>query len=63
MQANDRQSAEAEIFALRKRIDAYLRAGDVCEVHRLQVRISELQRNYGCTTGRGKENDNDRTAG
>jgi hypothetical protein len=51
MKAKDRQSAEEEIFALRKKIDTYLRAGDVDEVARLQLEISEIQQKSGATKG------------
>ncbi len=50
-QAKDRQSAEEEIFALRKKIDMYARAGDMSEVSRLQLQISQLQRKFGAVTG------------
>ena len=57
--AKDRQSAEEEIFALRKKIDLYMLAGDMSEVSRLQLQISQLQRKYGAVKGAGKEKDND----
>jgi hypothetical protein len=50
-QAKDRQSAEEEIFALRKKIDMYARAGDMSEVSHLQLQISQLQQRYGGVTG------------
>ena len=50
-QAKDRQSAEEEIFALRKKIDLYMRAGDMSEVSRLQTEIASLQQKYGAVTG------------
>lgn len=56
-QARDRHSAEEEIFALRKRIDLYMRAGDVSEVSRLQVMIADLQRKHGAVTGADRKND------
>jgi len=55
MQAKDRRSAEEEIFALRKKIDMYARAGDMSEVSRLQLQISQLQQKYGAVTGARKE--------
>ena len=61
MQARDRQSAEEEIFALRKRINSYAEAGDADEVARLQLEISELQTKYGAVTGAGRRDD-ERTA-
>lgn len=58
MQTKDRQGAEEEIFALRKKIDLYMRAGtDMAEVSRLQTEIASLQQKYGATSGRGKESD------
>jgi hypothetical protein len=61
-QPEDRQSAEEEIFALRKKIDMYVRAGDMAEVSRLQFQISQLQQKHGAVKGAKKENDNERTA-
>jgi hypothetical protein len=49
--AKDRQSAEEEIFALRKKIDMYAQAGDTNEVARLQLEISDLQQKYDATKG------------
>jgi hypothetical protein len=60
-QADDRQSAEEEIFTLRKKVDQYAAAGDADEVSRLQLKISELQRKHGAVTGVERE-DNERTA-
>jgi hypothetical protein len=60
-QPEDRQSAEEEIFALRKRIDTYIRVGDMAEVSRLQLEISHLQQKYGAVNG-AEMKDNDRTA-
>lgn len=54
----DRQSAEEEIFALRKKIDTYARAGDVSEVARLQIAISHLQEMHGATKGAKGKTDN-----
>lgn len=51
-QAKDRRSAENEIFALRQKIDMYARAGDMGEICRLQLQISQLQQKYGAVTGR-----------
>jgi hypothetical protein len=50
-QAQDRQNAEVEIFALRKKIDLYAQAGDVSEIPPLQNKIADLQRKYGALTG------------
>jgi hypothetical protein len=61
-QTEARQSAEAEIFSLRKKVDQFAAAGDVAEVSRLQIRISDLQRKHGAMTGRGKDENDDRTA-
>jgi outer membrane protein TolC len=60
-QTSARQSAEEEIFALRKKIDQYAAAGDVAEVSRLQLKISELQQKHGAVTGVERE-ENERTA-
>ncbi len=54
-------NAENEIFALTKKIDVYLRVGDMAEVSRLQLQISQLQQKYGATKGRGREDNADRT--
>ena len=56
-----RQSAEEEIFTLRKKVDQYAAAGDADEVSRLQLEISELQRKHGAVTGIERE-DNECTA-
>ncbi len=61
MQTETRQSAEEEIFTLRKKIDQYAAAGDSDAVARLQMQISELQRKHGAVTGTGRKN-NERTA-
>jgi hypothetical protein len=60
-QAEDRRSAEAEIFSLLKQIDKYAAVGDSDEVSRLQLEISRLQQKYGAVTGTRRKND-DRTA-
>jgi outer membrane protein TolC len=60
-QTSARQSAEEEIFALRKKIDQHAAAGDVAEVSRLQLEISELQQKHGAVTGVERK-DNERTA-
>jgi hypothetical protein len=49
MQAKDR--AEEEIFALRKKIDLYARAGNTDEIARLQTQIAQLQKKYGVVKG------------
>jgi hypothetical protein len=61
-QADDRQSAEEKIFGLRKKIDNYAAVGDADEVSRLQLKISELQKNHGAVTGKGKDENDERTA-
>jgi len=58
----DQRSAEEQIFNLQKKIDTYLRAGDVAEVSRLQQRISQLQREHGAVKGAGRDEHDDRTA-
>jgi hypothetical protein len=47
----NKQDAEAKIFALRKRLDMYAQAGDVAEMARLQIEISEIQQKSGATKG------------
>ena len=55
--------AELEIFALRKKIDTHLRAGgDTDEVIRLQNEISELAQKTGAVTGKGKDENDERSA-
>ena len=54
---DQRQSAEEEIFALRKKIDLHAVAGDVSEVSRLQLKISHLQRKFGAVAGRKRKPD------
>jgi hypothetical protein len=49
--AKDRQIAEEEIFALRKKIDLYARANNTDEIERLRIEISNLQQKYGAVTG------------
>jgi hypothetical protein len=61
-QAQDRQSAAAEIFDLRKKIDVHAQVGDISEVSRLQLQIAELQRQFGAVNGVERKKDNDRTA-
>ena len=56
-----REAAE-EVFNLTKKIDRCAAAGDVAEVSRLQLKISELQQKSGVTTGIGKDENDDRTA-
>ena len=61
---SERERAEAEIFALRKKIDLYLLAGDSDEVNRLQIEIADLQKRFGATSGaRRKINDRGNEAG
>jgi hypothetical protein len=50
------------IFNLRKKADLYLQAGDTEEYNRILTTISDLQKTTGVTKGRGKGNDNARTA-
>lgn len=52
--------AEHEVFNLLKKANMYLLAGDAEELKRIQLRCSELQREYGVTSGRGKGEDYDR---
>ena len=56
-----REAAE-EVFNLTKKIDQYARAGNVAEVARLQLEISELQQQHGAMTGIGKDENEDRSA-
>ena len=54
--AKDRRSAEEEIFALRKKIDLYARAGDTEAIARLQTQIAQLQTKYGVVKGMERKN-------
>ena len=60
-QPEARQSAEDEIFTLRKKIDQHAAAGDAGEVCRLQIEISRIQQKHGAVTGIGRQKD-ERTA-
>jgi outer membrane protein TolC len=60
-QTDVRQSAEDEIFALRRKIEQYAAVGDSEEVSRLQLEISRLQQKHGAVTGTRRKND-ERTA-
>jgi hypothetical protein len=55
----NKAEAENEIYDLMKRVNRYLMAGDLEEVNRIQLEISNLQRKYGAVNGRGKEEEND----
>jgi hypothetical protein len=57
-----KREAAVEVFNLTKKIDQYARAGDVAEVARLQLQISELQRKHGAMTGIGKDENDERSA-
>ena len=46
-----------KIFSLRKKIGRYVQPGDIEEVNRLQLHISQLQQKYGVTKGRGWDDD------
>ena len=59
-QTEAREGAEDEIFALRKKSNLYLLAGDIEEFNRIQTNISELQM-QGAVTGKGKDEHDDRT--
>jgi hypothetical protein len=61
MQTQDPQSAEEEIFALRKKIDLYMRVGDMSEISRLQLQILQLQQQHGAVKGAVRKKDNDST--
>jgi hypothetical protein len=58
---DDRQSAEDQIFALRRKVDSYAAVGDQAEVSRIQLQISELQQKHGAVTGTRRKKD-ERTA-
>ena len=51
-------NVESRIYNLQKKIGRYLQAGNIEEVNRLRLQISQLQQKYGATKGRGRE-DND----
>lgn len=56
------RDAENKIFALRKKADLFLQAGDTAEFNRLQREISQLQQKHGATMGVERKRDNARTA-
>ena len=58
MQTQDRKDAEEKIYALRKKIDLCARAGDISEISRLQLEISQLQQASGAVSGHGKDTEN-----
>lgn len=47
----DRKDAEEEIFAIRRKMDLYARAGDVSEVNRLKLEIAQLQQKHNALFG------------
>jgi hypothetical protein len=60
--ATDRQSAEKEIFALRRKAEEFLAANNVERFNELQDAIIFLQKRYGATKGAEKGKNNARTA-
>lgn len=55
------RDAEATIFALRKRADLFLQAGDTEQFNRIQAEIVNLQKTTGAVKG-AERKDNARTA-
>ena len=56
-QTDVRQSAEDQVFALRKKIDTFAAVGDSHEVSVLQLEISRIQKKYGVVTGTRRKSD------
>jgi hypothetical protein len=56
-QDQERQSAEEEIFNLRKRMDERALANDTDGIARLQLQIADLQQTSGAVTGRRRNPD------
>ena len=54
----EREDAENMIFSLMRKVDLYLRAGDMAEVDKIQRTIAHLQRIYGVTSGVNRRDEN-----